>query len=136
MSPLDLRLAARRLARFGHEAAVRKEVSSELCRLLDGTPARPYGGDPELWDSWNGLFFPVFLEAGDPESFIRHLRAKGFDATRFHAKVPAASFGPGWETGLPGTAAVCANLVCIPNTTRMRGRESQLASAIRAYFKQ
>jgi dTDP-4-amino-4,6-dideoxygalactose transaminase len=134
MTPAETAFATRRLSRWADEYQVKREVSDNLCSLLRGYPLYMYADNPEAAGGWNCLFFPVLLENGDPDEFVEHMRASGFDASRFHGKVPALSFPQLGRKELPGTYTLVDRLVCIPNTTRMRGKEKQLALAVDRYF--
>jgi hypothetical protein len=112
---------------------VKREVGEHLFKALADLPLHLYAGNGAA--AWNGLFFPVLLEQGDPDSLIGHLRRSGFDATRFHAHVPLLSFPDLHRDAFRGTMTVCDRLVCLPSTTRMRGREEALARVVKDYFR-
>ncbi len=133
LHPAHAALIARRRRDYGREVSVKREVGRRLLQLLDGLPLRCFDVGPG--SGWNGLFFPVLLLEGDPDTLIAHLRRRGFDATRFHADVPLLSF-PGLDRdAFAGTMTVVDRLVCLPSTTRMTGRERALADALREYSR-
>lgn len=134
MTGSELRLANRRFSRWDEEQRTKRAVSDRLCELLRGYPLYVYADNPEAADGWNCLFFPILLERGDPESFVESLRRSGFDATRFHAHVPQLSFRDLPHDEFEGTFRIVDRLVCIPNTTRMAGKEGKLKEAVDRYF--
>jgi dTDP-4-amino-4,6-dideoxygalactose transaminase len=134
MTPAEIRFASRRLSRWKEEVSTKKAVSDTLRELLRPYPLYIHANNPQAADGWNCLFFPVLLEAGDPDAFVDHLRRSGFDASRFHWHVPALSFPDLSIDDFPGTFALVRKLVCIPNTTRMHGNESRLAAAVERFF--
>lgn len=130
------KLLVRRASRFEEERQRKKRVSRNLAEGLKGLPLSTPADDPDLVGDWNGLFFPVLLQRGDPDAMIQHLRANGFDGSRFHYYVPDKSF-PGLDRDLfQGSFHLVDRLVCIPNTTRMEGLEERLCRVVRDYLDQ
>jgi hypothetical protein len=77
------------------------------------------------------LFFPILLQRGDPDTFVASMRKHGFDATRFHYFVPEKSFPSTGREELKGTYTLVDKLVCIPNTTRLSGKEDKMIKVIK-----
>jgi hypothetical protein len=134
MTLSEVRFATRRLSWWVEEQAAKKAVSDTLREMLRGYPLYVYADNPAAAEGWNHLFFPVLLKAGDPERFVKCLRRSGFDASRFHGHVPRLSFPQLSRDDYPGTFTLVENLVCIPNTTRMKGKERRLADAVDRFF--
>ena len=129
------KLLEKRSISFASEMEQRKTVSRNIANLLRDLPIYIPASDSILRNDWNGLFFPILLRKGDPEELIDYLRKSGFDATRFHYKVPEKSFPELTRSEYPGTFKLVDSLVCIPNTTRMIGKEEKLSEVIHNYYR-
>lgn len=134
MGPFQIGLAKKRLKNFEKELKVKKVVSDYLSKHLEKYDIYVYSNNTENYQGWNYLFFPILMESGNPDDFIKLLRRSGFDATRFHFEAPLKSFPNLDRKDFPGTFKLIDQLVVIPNTTRMRGMEHGLVEVIDKYF--
>lgn len=136
MGYAQVKFLLKRHKNFRNEMLEKKAVSDRLIAGLRDVPSLyVYGCNPENYNGWNYLFFPVLLQRDTPDTFIAALRKRGFDAARFHYNVPKNSFPSTDREELKGTYSLVDRLVCIPNTTRLLGKEEKLINAVKEALK-